>query len=339
MKPVGILVNPVSGRDVRRLAARARSSTPQDKRNQVARAAIGAAAAGAERILVLKEPFRISTGAVENLRIPARIEVLDLGATIKPEDTPRAAEVMRKAGCGALIVLGGDGTNRAIAQVWEDAPLVPISTGTNNTFPVMVEATAAGAACGLVASGRLDLDEVARPAKLVRLELDGRPSDLALIDIVLLVDDRVGNLLPYEPEKLRTLVLSRAVASGVGVTPIGGLLRACGADDEFGVTVECVGPDDGGRPLLAPLSQGLYRRVYVKSWKRIELGAVISIVGPGVLALDGDREYKLAEGEEARLRVVREGPRVIDVERALRLAGERELFFDLDGWHDALDEL
>jgi hypothetical protein len=26
------------------------------------------------------------------------------------------------------------------------------------------------------------------------------------------------------------------------------------------------------------------------------------------------------------------------VGRALRLAGERELFFDLEGWHDALDE-
>lgn len=339
MNPVGILVNPVSGRDVRRLAARARSSTPQDKRNQVSRAVIGAAAAGAERILVVNEPFRISVGAVENLRIPAKIEVLDLGARIVPEDTPRAASALRDAGCGALVVLGGDGTNRAIAKAWPGAPLVPISTGTNNTFPLMIEATAAGAACGLVASGRIALAEVARPAKLVRVEIGGRPDDLALIDVALLVDDRVGNLLPFEPEKLRTLVLSRALAAGVGMTPIGGLLRPCGADDDFGVAVECCAPDAGGRPLLAPLSQGLYRRVHVRGSRRLELGEALAVAGPGVLALDGDREIALGLGELARVRVLREGPRVIDVERALRLAGERELFFDPPAWHDALDEL
>ncbi len=339
MKPVGVIVNPVSGRDVRRLAARARSSTPEDKRNQVARAVVGAAAAGAERIIVFRDPFRIGVGAVESLRIDAKIEVLDIGASVKPEDTTRAAELMREAGCGAVVVLGGDGTNRGIVKVWEEAPLLPISTGTNNTFPIMVEATVAGAACGLVASGQIGLHEVARPAKLIRLELDGRPPDLGLIDVVLLVDDMVGSLLPYDPDKLRTIVLSRAVATGVGVTPIGGLLESCAADDEHGLVVECTGPNGGGRPLRAALSQGLYRSVHVRGWRRIELGEPVVVHGPGVLALDGDREHKLADGETAELRVVREGPYVIDVGRAMRLAGERELFFDLEGWHDALDEL
>ena len=339
MKPVGVIVNPVSGRDVRRLAARARSSTPEDKRNQVSRAVVGAAAAGAERIIVFKDPFRIGVGAVESLRIGAKIEVLDIGASVKPEDTTRAAELMRDAGCGAVIVLGGDGTNRGIVKVWEGAPLLPISTGTNNTFPIMVEATVAGAACGLVASGQIGLHEVARPSKLIRLEIGGRAPDLGLIDAVLLVDDMVGNLLPYDPDRLRTILLSRAVAAGVGMTPIGGLLERCTAEDEHGLVVECTGPKGGGRPLLAPLSQGLYRRAYVRSWRRVELGERVVVRGPGVLALDGDREYALADGETAELRVVREGPHVIDVERAMQIAGERELFFDLEGWHDALDEL
>ena len=55
---------------------------------------------------------------------------------------------MREAGCGALVVLGGDGTQRAVAKAWRDAPLVPLSTGTNNVFPLHVEATAAGLAAG-----------------------------------------------------------------------------------------------------------------------------------------------------------------------------------------------
>ena len=55
---VGIIANPMAGRDVRRLVARATSMTPETKRDQVARAAIGAAAAGAKRIFVCAEPFQ-----------------------------------------------------------------------------------------------------------------------------------------------------------------------------------------------------------------------------------------------------------------------------------------
>ncbi len=185
-RPVGVIANPMSGRDVRRLAARATSVTAESKRDQIARAVVGAAASGAGRILLVKEPMRISQSAVESLGIDAEIELLDIGAQLKASDTQRAAEAMRDAGCGAIIVLGGDGTSRALAQVWQDAPLVPLSTGTNNVFPLMVEATVAGAAAGLVATGGVSLDEVARPAKIIHVERGGRVETTALLDMVLL---------------------------------------------------------------------------------------------------------------------------------------------------------
>ncbi len=337
-RPVGIIANPISGRDVRRLAARARTSTPEDKRNQVARVVIGAVAAGAKRVLVMKEPFRISSGAVEHLQIGAELEVIDVGARVQPEDTVRAARAMRDAGCAALVVLGGDGTNLTISKVWADAPLVPISTGTNNVFPLMVEATTAGVAAGLVAAGRLGLEEVARRAKCIEVEIEGGPKDLALVDATLLVNDHVGNLLPFDPERMRYLLLARAEPASIGTSPIGGLLEPCGRDDDFGVGVSLVGPAQGGRTLLAPLSQGLYRQVYVADWRRVPLGESIELSGPAVLALDGDREHRLEPGQKARLRVTRAGPRVIDPERALALAAERELFLDRESWRDAYDE-
>lgn len=335
VRPVGVVVNPVSGRDVRRVAARAANSTPQDKRNQVTRAVIGAAAGGAERILVVKEPFRISSGAVAELRLDAKIEILDVGARVRAEDTERAARAMREADCGALVVLGGDGTNRTIARVWPDAPLVPISTGTNNVFPTLVEATLAGAAAGLVASGRASLDEVARTVKVVRVEFDGQPDDLALVDATLLVDDFVGNLLPFDVARIRSSVLARAEPAAIGVSPIGGLVCPCGAEDEFGVALECAGPAEGGRSLLVPIAPGLYRSVRVTGWQRLELGESVAVRGPGVLALDGDRERRLRAGEEVRLRVVRDGPRVIEVERALALASVRGAFLDRGAWRDS----
>ena len=82
---VGLLANPMSGRDVRRLAARASTTTPEIKRDQVARAAIGAIAGGAARLLVMREPFRISVSAVENLDLDARIDVLEVGAELGAE--------------------------------------------------------------------------------------------------------------------------------------------------------------------------------------------------------------------------------------------------------------
>ena len=230
--PVGIIANPLSGRDVRRIAARADTSTPQSKRNQVARIVIGAVAAGAKRVLVMKEPFRVSTAAIENLEIDASLEVIDVDAKLDASDTVRAAEAMRKAGCAALVVLGGDGTNRAIARIWPDAPLVPLSTGTNNVFPRLVEPTIAGAAAGLVASGVVTLAEAASASKCVRVAIDGEPDDMALVDAAFLVDDHVGNLMPFEPEKLRALVLARAEPAGIGMSPIGGLLQPVGAADD-----------------------------------------------------------------------------------------------------------
>lgn len=335
---VGLLANPMSGRDVRRLAARASTTTPEIKRDQVGRAAIGAVAGGARRLIVMKEPFRISTSAVENLDVGAEIVVLDVGAELRAIDTLRATAELRAAGCGALIVLGGDGTNRTVARAWRNAPLIPVSTGTNNVFPLSVEATAAGVAAGLVASGSIALADVSRRAKIVEVEIDGEEPDLALIDAVLLVDDAVGNYMPFDPRRIRRVVLARAEPAAVGTSPIGGLLEPCGAEDEFGVEVTCVAAGDGGRPLLAPISPGLFRAVHVREARRLALGEPTRVEGPGVLAFDGDRERMLAPGQVATLTVVRSGPRVVDVNGTLVRAARAGLFLDRDHWHDAFDQ-
>jgi hypothetical protein len=334
---VGILANPMAGRDVRRLAARASTTTLEIKRDQVARVAIGAVAGGARRVMVMKEPFRIATSAVENLEVGAEIEIVDVGSELRAGDSERAACAMRERGCDVLVVLGGDGTQRVVAQAWEEAPLVPLSTGTNNVFPVAVEATAAGAAAGLVASGAVPLEAVLRRAKCVRIEIDGASPDLALVDAVLLVDDAVGNFMPFEPGRMRRLVLARAEPTAVGCSPIGGLLEPCGAEDDFGVEVVCGAGPNGGSALLAPISPGLFRTVHVTSTRRIELGERVVVEGPGVLAFDGDRERTLAPGQSAHLRVERDGPRVIDVAAALTLAARSGRFKDRGHWHDGFD--
>lgn len=330
---VGVIANPVSGRDIRRVAARGGVSTSQDKRNRISRAVVGAVTAGAERVVVMDEPFRVASAAVADLRLDAEIEVLDIGARLDPADSVRAAVAMREMGVDVLIVLGGDGTNRTIAKAWPDVTVVPMSTGTNNVFPVMAEATIAGAAAGLVAAGRVASDAVARPSKVVHVVSSGRwerPDDLALIDAVHLENDFAGNRMPYEAESIRLLVLSRSEPTAMGVSAIGGLTCPCTADEEEGVVVRC-GP--GGRIVHAPIAPGLYRPVPVIESRRLALGEGITVTGSGVLAFDGDREHPLGDGESVELLVRRDGPRVIDVAATMRLAAEHELFMD-DGARD-----
>ena len=79
---------------------------------------------------------------------------------------------MWKAQVGAVVVLGGDGTCRDVAIGWPDAPLIAISTGTNNVFPSTVDGTTAGVAAGLVATGAVPVDTVGRQAKRVSLAID-----------------------------------------------------------------------------------------------------------------------------------------------------------------------
>lgn len=336
--PIGILVNPLAGRDVRRLAARAGGSGPQEKRNQVARVAVGAAAGGGRRVLVLRDPFRVSEGALEHLSIDLQVEVIDVGARLTAADSVRAAEVMRENGCRVIVVLGGDGTHRCVAGTWPDAPIVALSTGTNNVFPQLTEPTLAGAAAGLIASGRINLTEVAKPVKVVRVEIEGEASDLALIDAAMLIDDFVGNRLPFDPARLRSAVLARAEPAAVGVSSLGGLVEPCSREEDAGVEVQLSLDAKSGRPLLAPISPGLYRTFRIACCRRLALGEVVTIEGPGVLAFDGDRERKLGRGQRASLRVERDGPQLIDVSRTLELAARGGLFLDRGAWRDDFDQ-
>ncbi len=320
---VGVIANPVSGRDIRRVAARGGVSTAEDKRNRIARAVIGAVTAGADHIIAMQEPFRIASGALADLTVEADLEILDIGASVAPDDTKRAALAMRERGVEVLVTLGGDGTNRTIAQVWPEVVLVPMSTGTNNVFPSLVEPTVAGAAAGLVAAGIAPLETTAPRTKMIHLDVGDGVTDLALIDAVTLADDFVGNRMPVEPQNLRDLVVTNAKPDSIGVSSIAGLVHECRGSEDAAVRVRC-GP--GGQIVAAPIAPGLYRHVPVLSAERIELDQPVELVGPTVLAFDGDREHRIRADRPAVATVRRDGPRVIDVPKALAAGAEAGAF-------------
>lgn len=324
--PVGIACNPASGKDIRRLTARASVFDNQEKRAIVRRAVIGALAAGAREFRYLPDTHEIAASALAELarekpELCAKpVDAPQTGSTL---DTIRGAEALHAVGCAAVLTLGGDGTNRAFARGWPDAPLLPISTGTNNVFPRLVEATVAGAAAGGLAAGHVTLAEVARRQKAIHVEIESEPSDLALVDAVLTEDRFVGSRALMHGDRLRVAVLSRAEPAAVGITAIGGQLQPVSADEDCALLLEFGSP---GVTVHAPIAPGLYQDIRVRSSRKLSFGELVELEGGGALAFDGERERVLRPGGRATLSVERDGPWVIDVDRVLERAAEEGWF-------------
>ena len=320
--PIGIAANPASGKDVRRLVARASVFDNQEKCAIIRRAVVGAMAASAREFRFLPDTHGITEAALEEFASELRFAPVDSPETGSALDTTRAAAGLKDAGCAVVITLGGDGTNRAFALGWRDAPLLPVSTGTNNVFPRFVEATIAGAAAGLIATGTVSLDEVARTSKVVCVEVEDEKDDLALIDAVLTRQRFVGARALLDADQLQLALLTRAEPSAVGITAIGGLIQPVSEDADHGLLLKM----GEGDVVCAPIAPGLYQDVSVRSVGAVPFGQRIEISGPGVLAFDGERERTLKPGQKAWLSIERNGPRVIDTQRTLELAACRGAF-------------
>ena len=149
---LGIVANPASGKDVRRLVARASVFDNQEKRAIVVRALSGAVAAGVRNVCYFNDKHGIAAQAMLDQADTSSPKIKAQPVAIEPTgtalDTIAAARALAEAKCGAVIVLGGDGTSRAFTMGWRSPLLMPLSTGTNNVFPQLLEATVAGTAAG-----------------------------------------------------------------------------------------------------------------------------------------------------------------------------------------------
>jgi predicted polyphosphate/ATP-dependent NAD kinase len=201
----------------------------QEKSNTLRRVLLGLDAVGVERALLMPDRYSLARQALDGLPLTLDAKLLDMWLKDAEDDSVRAATAMREAGAGCLVVLGGDGTNRAVAKACGDVPLLSISTGTNNVFPVMVEGTVAGLAAGLVARGLVPLESVCVPSKRLEVYLDGALHDLALVDVAVAAGRMVGAGAIWDIEAVSELFLTRAQVGAIGLSSIGAGAGAGGA--------------------------------------------------------------------------------------------------------------
>src|SRR5437667_4515847 len=270
---VGIIANPASGRDIRRLVAHGTVFDNNEKAAIVRRVLLGLEAVGIQRVAYMPEhDFGILPRALNELHGHSQLQQtagpLEMAVLGTSADSTRAAQLLVEMGAGCIITLGGDGTNRAVARGCGTVPLIPISTGTNNVFPTFIEGTIAGMAAGLVAGGRVGDGVMRRAPRLVVL-MNGMEKESALVDVVVSSVPFIGSRASWDLSTVREVVLSRVAPATIGLSALGGALlnsSHTGMDGQLGMHIVL---GQGPMQILAPLAPGLVKWVGVTAYRRL----------------------------------------------------------------------
>jgi predicted polyphosphate/ATP-dependent NAD kinase len=325
---VGIIANPASGRDIRRLVAHGTVFDNNEKTAIVRRVLLGLEAVGIQRVAYMPEhDFGILPRALTELHghhLQLAAEPLEMVVLGTSADSTQAAQLLVKLGAGCIITLGGDGTNRAVAKGCGTVPLVPISTGTNNVFPTFLEGTIAGMAGGLIASGMEDERTTKRMPRL-EVSINDVTVDSALVDVVVSSLPFVGARALWDMSVVREVILSRVAPGTIGLSALGGALLNAGHEQGKQVGMHIM-LGEGGSQVLVPLAPGLISWVDISAYRQLTLDDVVLCQpGVGTVALDGEREIELSATSVVEVRLCADGPYVVDVPAALEAAAHAGL--------------
>ena len=328
MKPIGIIANPASGKDIRRLVAYGSVFDNAEKTNIVKRILIALDALQVRDVFIMPDSFGIGLRAMEDIDVSVAARLIDMQLQRTADDSQQAAEIMAGLDVACIITLGGDGTNRVVAKACGDTALLPISTGTNNVFPFMIEGTLAGLAAGVLATKNYPLKQTVRQMPRLEIYRNDVLLDIALIDIVVTDDAYVGAKAVWEVASLKEIFLSRTSPSSIGFSSLGGILGGTPSEDSKGTHIH-IGA--GGKEVLAPIAPGVIRRIPIASCRQFNLRDAIPINcdADNMIALDGEREINAYQGDKLTVRLNPEGPWVVDVAGVLSIASINKHFITI----------
>ena len=322
-----MVANPASGKDIRRLVSYATVIDNLEKVNICKRVVLAAQAMGIQAVYFMMDTFQIGFTVQEDLQregvLSTEIKILDIPYTASADDSTNAAAEMERLGVGCVVVLGGDGTSRAVAKGINSMPILPVSTGTNNVYPVLMEGTVAGMAAAMAAV--LGNHTCCIRDKRIKIFINGEFKDIALIDAVLSDMLYVGSKAIWDTASIQRIVVTRCRPSNIGFSAIPGCIQAVRDTDDYGFVLTT---GKSGRFVCAPVAAGMIEKVYVQDAQVQPLGASPAIVAEssGMLALDGEREIKIKKGDNLEFRIERDGPWRVQFHEILEEARKRGFF-------------
>lgn len=318
MLKIGVIANPASGKDIRRLVTHASVYDNLEKAHILRRMFLALDAVGVQEVIYMPDYDGLVAKALKGLKLSLKASPLHIDMWADERDTTEAAGRFCESGVGCIITLGGDGTNRAVAKGCSSIPLVAVSTGTNNVFPSMIEGTVAGLAAGLIAKEMVDVQKLTYVAKQLEVFVNDRMAEIALIDVVVCTELFVGSRALWDPSCIREIVLSRAEPDCIGMSSIGGLLNPIGPRDPQGMYLRL---GKGNTSVLAPVGPGLIRKVETREYRLLSPGEEV-ILEPAActIAVDGERQIEVYADQKVSVRLTHRGPCVVDVQRCMHEA-------------------
>lgn len=331
---IGIIANPSSGKDIRRLVAQATVFDNMEKVNIVKRILSVIYTAGLSDVYMMPDAFhisqRVSDDIKKSMKVDFDIKNLDIDFSNDQYDSTQAAKLLCEKGASCIITLGGDGTNRAVAKACGEVPLIPVSTGTNNVFPIMLEGTMAGLAA--VVAERDCTRHYLKVTRRKRLNIykNNKFVDIALIDAAITDDMFIGARALYDPEALSELIVTVAKPDCLGMSAIAGSVCPVEDNEKYGLYVEM--GQNGKLETWVPMAPGMINKIKFTKFRKICPGERIKIKArEGMIALDGEREVSFNNDDKVEVELTLKGPNVIDIHESLKAASEGGFFIEEGG--------
>lgn len=325
MCKIGLVVNPAAGKDIRRLVAWSSVFGNREKINTLVRILKGflGVTQGEFSFVYMPDPYDLVGVMCQEVAFPGRI-------SFERAPTPSFGDALdtllftewavEEAKVEALLIVGGDGTNRIVAKKSGNTPIFSVSSGTNNVFANAFEPTLVGMALGFFLEGRVSPAEVVERRKILRCFGENR-EDLALIDVVVVKKEILGTKAVWEPDCVEFVAVTQSHPLTIGLSAIVGRMVSITPTERQGAFVR-LGPK--GKPISVPLAPGLVERVGVEEFGIFSVGEEIPLPhNGGAIALDGEREILTHAGECWWVRLEEKGPMKANIAKILELAQER----------------
>ncbi|MCI2062763.1 MAG: NAD(+)/NADH kinase [Eubacteriaceae bacterium] len=307
---IGIIANPASGKDIRRLVSCATTIDNNEKVNIVKRITKTVMSLGQDKIYFMPDTFDIGFMVIDALKADREdvsgLEVISMPVSGSLHDSVYAGEIMEQLGTGCIIVLGGDGTSRAVAKGIRKTPMLPISTGTNNVYPTLIEGTVAGMAASALT--KMDnIEDCCIRDKRIEVYVNGALRDIALVDATVSLDSYIGAKAIWQAEKIKAIIATRCHPATIGFSAVPGALTIVKDTDDCGVMVE---QSADGTGVMAAIAAGTLERMKLTEPEIIPVGGEkeMTFEETCMIALDGEREVKVKPGEKITFKIMRNGP-------------------------------
>jgi predicted polyphosphate/ATP-dependent NAD kinase len=336
---VGIIANPVSARDIRRVVSHAGSLQITDRANMVLRVLAGLAAAGVDDVVMMPENAGICLHLSRAImraknageaRFP-ELSFLQMKVTSQAADSTIAARLMRRMDVAAIVVLGGDGTHRVVVSECGNVPVASVSTGTNNAFPDSREPTITGLAVGLAVTGAVPKTVALVDNKRLDVAIND-VREIALVDVAVVNERFVGSRAIWKTDGFRELFVTFGEPGGIGMSSIVGLLAPVRRSSPFGRRVIFDRPETASFRLMAPIAPGLIEPVGIERVETISVDAPMALTVPaGSIALDGEREVTFSERDDVSVTLRKAAFRTIDITACMSHAAMNGRFVEPAG--------